>query len=295
MDEIYILKDEKIPFLLQHIPQKPKKLYIKGTLPKEGTRLLCIVGARKHSSYGAEACKKLVAGLKGHNICIVSGLAVGIDGIAHESALEAGLQTIAFPGSGLDPKVLYPTSHKKLANEIVYAGGALISEFDMDQEGAHWTFPQRNRLMAGISHATIVIEAKPKSGTLITSRLALDYNRDVGAVPGPILSALSEGPNDLIDNGAMMIKNSNDILELLGLKTKESPVVQQSLLLGRIGQEKIILECLSIEPHTPEQLLQKMSLTAQELNTVISSLEIEGVIESVGNLIKITQETNNVV
>jgi DNA processing protein len=287
MNEVYTLQNDEIPFLLRQIPDKPERLHIKGTLPKEGTKLLCIVGARKHSSYGAEACKKLVAGLKGHNICIVSGLAIGIDGIAHRSALEAGLQTIAFPGSGLDEKVLYPPSHRKLADEILFAGGALLSEFDMGQEGAHWTFPQRNRLMAGISHATIVIEAEPLSGTLITSRLALDYNREVGAVPGSILSRLSEGPNDLIDNGAMMIKDSNDILELLGLKRKENVSIQQSLSIDRNENERKIINYLNVEPHTSEQLIQKMGVTAQELGITISSLEIEGVIVSVGNLFKI--------
>ncbi len=281
MENIYKLKKNEFPFLLKQITDPPEKLYVKGSLPKEDAKVLCIVGARKHSSYGEEVCKKLVIGLKGYNICIVSGLALGIDSIAHRSALEVALQTIAFPGSGLDRKVLYPKKHARLAHEIVYAGGALISEFEMMQEGTHWTFPQRNRLMAGISHATLIIEAELVSGTLITSKFATEYNRDVGAVPGSVLSPLSAGPHMLIRLGATPITCSNDILEMLGLKVREGSgqAIQPKLLLNLSENERKIIECLVIEPHTSEQVVLKTGLSAREVNEALSSLEIQSLVK----------------
>lgn len=280
MDDIYILSEEEIKLqipLLKEIPQPPKKLHIKGMLPKEGSRVLCVVGSRRHSSYGEEACRKLISGLKGYNICIVSGLAIGIDGIAHRAALEAGLQTIAFPGSGLDQKILYPSQHSRLAEEMLFAGGGLISEFEMNQAGAHWTFPQRNRLMAGISHATLVIEAGLKSGTLITSKFATEYNRDVGAVPGQITSQLSEGPHMLIRIGATPITCSDDILEMLGFNRPEG-AVQKELPLGLSENEKKIIQLLQVESMTSEMLVMKTGLPTREVQQTVSSLEIQNII-----------------
>jgi DNA processing protein len=292
MDEIYILEKETIPLPLRHIPQPPSKLYVKGKMPAEDAVLLCVVGARDNSSYGEEVCKKLIAGLKGYNICIVSGLAIGIDGIAHRAALDTGLQTIAFPGSGLTPDVLYPTSHARLAEEIIYAGGALISEFKMDQIGASWTFPQRNRLMAGISKATLVIEAGLQSGTLITSRLSTDYNRDVGAVPGNIYSPLSAGPHMLIRNGATPITCADDILEMIGFERRdgmgqEQRAIQANLFAGLNENEKRVIEILQIEPRTAEQLVLKTGLSAKELNEIISSLEVQDLVETGNDIFKI--------
>ena len=189
------------------------------------------------------------------------------------------MQTIAFPGSGLDEKVLYPFKNKRLADEIIYAGGALISEFEMDQIGAHWTFPQRNRLMAGISQAVLVIEAELKSGTLITSKLATEYNRDVGAVPGQIFSPLSEGPHMLIRLGATPVTCSNDILEMLGFNRPEGRAIQQELFVNLNENERKIVHLLQIEPHTNEELIMKTDLNARVMNELLSSLEISGLVE----------------
>lgn len=277
MNQIKIITEDQIPFLLTEIPQPPKKLHLKGMLPKDGSRILCVVGSRKHSSYGEEVCRKLILGLKGYTICIVSGLAIGIDGIAHRAALDAGLQTIAFPGSGLNATDLHPARHARLADEIVHSDGGLISEFEMNQKGAPWTFPRRNRLMAGISHATLVIEAELKSGTLITSKFATDYNRDVGAVPGQITSKLSEGPHMLIRLGATPITCSEDILEMLGFNRPET--IQKELPLDLNESERKIIQLLQIEPMTSEILIQKTCLSAQKINETVSLLEIKGVIK----------------
>lgn len=280
MNEIKIIINDQIPFPLTQIPQPPKLLHIKGVLPKENSKVLCVVGARKHSSYGEEACRKLILGLKGYDICVVSGLALGIDAIAHRAALDAGLQTIAFPGSGLDEKVLYPSRHARLAEEIVYAGGGLISEFEIYQRGDHWTFPQRNRLMAGISHATLVIEAELESGTLITSKLATEYNRDVGAVPGRIDSKLSEGPHMLIRIGATPITCSEDVVEMLGFNRPENRTVQKELPFDLNENESRIIQILQIEPATVEVLITKTGLPAREVQQTVSLLEIKNLIST---------------
>lgn len=283
---IYSIEKLELPFLLKQINDPPKKLFAKGKLPGEDTKILCVVGARKHSNYGQEVCKKLISDLKGQNICVVSGLAIGIDAIAHKTALEVGLQTIAFPGSGLNDNVLYPASNRKLADEILSAGGALLSEFDLDQMATSWTFPKRNRLMAGISHATLVIEAELKSGTLITSKLATDYNREVGAVLGNIFSPLSAGPHMLIRLGATPITCSNDILEMLNIKTKDK-ISQNNLFMNLDINQNNVIQLLQNESLTKEQLILKSKLSAKEINETLSSLEIEGLVENNNSQFKI--------
>ena len=285
--EIKTIYKPEFPYLLQEINDPPEKLYIKGTLPLPNTKCLCVVGARKYSSYGKEVTEKLISGLRGYNICIVSGLALGIDSIAHRAALEAGLPTIAFPGSGLHPSVIYPATHARLSEEIVETGGALISECELMQESAPWTFPKRNRLLAGISHATLVIEAKLQSGTLITSKYATEYNRDVGAVPGNIFSPLSKGPHMLLGLGAKVITSSEDVLDLLDLKKKGEVGVQKTLLLSVSEHEKRILDYLAVEPLTPNELIMKSGFSAREINLIISSLEIEGLIVEKEGKVKI--------
>ncbi|MBI2065568.1 MAG: DNA-protecting protein DprA [Candidatus Zambryskibacteria bacterium] len=171
------------PELLKEIPDAPEHLRYEGELPKKDNKLLAVVGSRKYSSYGRETCESLIAGLADSPVTIVSGLALGIDSIAHRAALRAGLQTIAIPGSGLDRKVLHPHSHVNLAEEIIENGGGLISEYDDTMPSGAWAFPRRNRIMAGMCHATLVIEAEKKSGTLITSRLVAYFRRSAYAHP----------------------------------------------------------------------------------------------------------------
>ncbi len=296
-----ILLPHQFPELLRRIPSCPKKLYMQGTLPsatqptKSDTEIkyLCVVGSRAYSHYGAAACRELIHGLAGYNICIVSGLALGIDGIAHEAALDAGLHTIAFPGSGLDIEVLYPERNHRLARRILAAGGALLSEFEMHFQATPWAFPQRNRLMAGIAHATLVIEAKEKSGTLITSTYALDFNRDVFAVPGPIFSALSVGPNSLIATGAATIQNSDDILYALGIKKRDAETtvttagntarnVNKRSFVSCTLEEKIVLEILAA-PLQKDELLRRLQaeqmIDIRDANILISTMELGGFIE----------------
>jgi len=272
-----ILEKKDIPRDLREIPQPPKKLYLAGKLPPEGTVCLAVVGSRKCTTYGRDTVRKLILGLKGYPIAIVSGLAVGIDALSHEAALEAGLFAIAFPGSGISEKVFFPPSSLKLAHKIIEAGGCLISEFEPELKAAYYTFPMRNRLVAGISKAALIVEAEEKSGTLITARMALDYNREVLAVPGNINSPNSKGTNKLIRNGATPITSSEDILEALGFKIdKES--MQATLFEDARPEEKKVLELLR-ESRPRDELIRLMKISTAEANALLSIMEIKGLIK----------------
>ena len=193
------MQESKLPSLLREIPDPPKKLYVRGELPSHDEyKFLTVIGSRKFSIYGKQVCEHLIRGLAGYPIVIVSGLALGMDTIAHRAAIENNLKTLAVPGSGLDDKVIYPATNQPLAREILKHGGCLVSEFEPDFKATRWSFPQRNRTMAGISHAVLVIEAENISGTRITARLATDYNREVFAIPGSIFSPVSGGTNSQI-------------------------------------------------------------------------------------------------
>ncbi len=270
------LAPEEYPELLGEIPEPPKQLRYEGTLPIAGHKLLAVVGARKFSPYGREVCEALIAGLAREPITIVSGLALGIDSIAHRAAIRHGLQTIALPGSGLDRSVIHPRSHAGLADEIVQAGGCLMSEYDDTMPAGVWAFPRRNRIMAGMCHATIVIEAEKKSGTLITSRLATEYNREVGVVPGPIHSPTSEGPHMLARLGAAIIRDHNDILELLGLPRKDEPPTLLEIE-DLTNEEKIFIKLLET-PLERDELIRKSKLETGSASAILSLLEIKGLI-----------------
>lgn len=280
------LKKAEFPDLLKEIPDPPKQLRYSGELPTKNNKILAVVGSRKYSSYGREMCESIIRGLRGYPITIVSGLALGIDSIAHRSALSAGLQTIAVPGSGLATENMYPQSHVHLAYEIIHAGGGLLSEFPDDTRGAPWTFPQRNRIMAGMSHATLVIEAEQRSGTLITSRLATEYNRDVGTVPGPVTSSTSEGPHMLIRLGATLIRDSKDVLELLGIKEEDT---SQMIRLDTLTDEERIIVTLLSSPMPRNRIVNESGLDIGLVNATLSLLEIKGIIiEELGEIRRTT-------
>lgn len=280
--KIKTLARENFPSALLEIPQVPEKLFIAGELPDPSQcYYLSVVGSRKYTNYGREATERIIAGLAGYPIVIVSGLAMGIDGIAHRAALDAGLYTVAIPGSGLDPSVIYPRVHWNLAREIVENGGALISEFEPDFRAAPWTFPQRNRIMAGISQGVLVIEAEEKSGTLITARLALDYNRNVFTVPGPIFSATSKGTNNLLRQGATPITCAKDLLEELGFIEQQTGTLDLALY---TPEEQAILTLLDA-PRSREELCEVSPLAPSQVLSVLTILEIKGIVrEKMGKI-----------
>jgi len=275
-----------IPIILQEIPDKPKKLYVRGTLPDfDIYTYLTVVGSRKYTTYGKDVCESLIKGLRGYPIAIISGLALGMDTIAHRTALDNGLKTVAFPGSGLADNVLYPASNISLAREILNSSGALVSELEPDTPSANWTFPRRNRLMAGISKATLVIEASNKSGTRITARLATEYNRDVLAVPGSIFSDSSTGTNQLIREGATPITSVTELLEALGFE--ESRTAPLDTMKHCSDEEKSVLQLLA-SPMPRGELMRQLNINTSAASALLSMMEINGLItESMGEIRRI--------
>jgi len=287
MEDVYKLKPEQFPKALLEIPQPPKTLYIRGKLPDKDIIYLAVVGSRKYTSYGKDVCEKLIRGLKGYPIVIVSGLAIGIDSIAHRTAINNNILTIAFPGSGLDNSILHPRTNIKLAQDIIDHGGCLISELEPSWKATLYSFPQRNRLMAGISKAVLIIEAEEKSGTLITARMALDYNRDVLAVPGNIFSSNSNGTNWLIRQGATPITSSEDILEALGFQIKKPKISDEDKYIDCSIEEKKIIELLR-EPMERNDLIRESGMDTASANALLSIMEIKELIkEELGEIRKI--------
>lgn len=288
--QVHTIHPEHYPGLLPHISRLPKQLEVAGVLPDSQQKFLCIIGARENSSYGKEVCERLIKGLQGYPVVIVSGLALGIDSIAHDMALKYNVKTIAFPGSGLALDVLYPSSHRTLGLKIVESGGALISPFQNRQRSTIWTFPFRNRLMAGISHATLIIEARKGSGTLLTAEYAAEFNRDILAVPGSIFSELSYGPHMLIKRGATPVTSSEDILEALGFTVNKENVQQSLLSLAEVSlcpQEKSIVDTLKLSPCSGSELIEKLNVTSSVFNMLISELELRGMVEESGGMYRI--------
>lgn len=282
-------RQTELPSLLREITDPPTTLYYRGPFTditnRPGAAFLCVVGARKYTSYGEEVCKSLIAGLAGHNIIVISGLALGIDSIAHQAALDSHLTTIAVPGSGLAWDEIYPKSHLHVARNILAAGGALASPFPPHYTAAPYSFPQRNRIMAGLSHAVLVIEAEEKSGSLITAKLATEYNRDVGVVPGSIFSQNSRGPHMLMRLGATPIRDSADILELLNLDQPQTTLPHNLFSSAEFSpHEKIIANAL-IGPTPLDELVELSGLSMQEVNVALSILEIGGFVKIAGGIV----------
>ena len=270
---------------LSELPQPPKELFVRGSLDAlKHKKILAIVGSRRCSSYGKEVCNALIEGLSGYPIVVVSGLALGIDATAHEAALKHNIPTIAFPGSGLEWNVLYPAQHRELAERILSNGGALISEYPHNQRAALWTFPKRNRLMAGLADMVIVIEAEEASGTLITARLATEYNKRVGVVPGSIYSPSSKGVHQLLKLGATPITSAQDIIEELGITQHDQPAASAIVLNEK---EEQLLQALS-QPLTRDELIDQMHIDPVELTIILSTLELKGAIkEALGRIERI--------
>jgi len=284
--ELRKFSKEKFPDLLApllEIPKSPEHLYLRGTIPQEGTVLIAVVGSRKYSPYGKEACEHLIRGLAGYPVAIVSGLALGLDSIAHRAALDAKIPTIAIPGSGLSDAAIYPRSHAYLAKEIVEQGGALLSEYEPDFKATLWSFPKRNRLIAGLARLVLIVEAEMRSGALITARLALDFGKDVAVVPGSIFSDGSKGTHYLLRHGAAPVTGPDDILELLGFEyeTRNPDVALE----GASSEELLILETLS-EPKSREELSEALSIPISALGVALSMLEIKGAIIEEGGKVR---------
>ena len=275
------LKPEQFPRRLREISDPPKKLYLEGTLPSEEYKWLAVVGSRRYTPYGKEAVETLISGLAGYRVVIVSGLALGIDALAHHAALRAKLPCIAVPGSGLNRSVLYPSTNRKLAEAILKAGGALLSEFEPNFRATAWGFLQRNRIMAGLSDAVLIVEAEQRSGSLVTSRLATEYNRDVFTVPGSIFSSSSAGPHMLMKLGATPVTSSDDLLSALGFDLTANSQNRKADYADCTPEEKEIIELLHA-PLSREDLFNSLDVPVGQANALLSLMELKGLIKESG-------------
>ena len=276
------LEEENYPQRLKPTFDPPFILFYQGEL-KEDEKPLAVVGSRKCTPYGAKIIDQTIPPLIFAGVTIVSGLALGIDALAHIATLKSGGRTIGILGCGLDERSFYPTQNRFLRRQIIEQGGLVMSEFPPGTQPLKPNFPRRNRIIAGLSLGTFVVEAGIKSGSLITSRFALEEGRDVYAAPGSIFSFESEGPNQLIKQGARPILAASDLLEGLGLETeadnKENIKRDWS---GMSEEERSILLNLSSEPTNINDLKRGLQLDISLINSTLTILEIKGIVKTVG-------------
>lgn len=273
--------DDEYPHLLKYIYNPPILLYIKGKILSEDELSFAVVGTRKPTQYGKIAVRRIVPTLAQSGFTIVSGLAYGIDGAAHHEALNAGGRTIAVFGTSLD--IIYPSTNRKLAERIV-SNGALISEIPLGEKIEAWNFANRNRIISGISKGTLVVEGARTSGALLTSKYALEQNRDIFAIPGNINSPMSEGPNYLIKLGAKIVSNPEDILEEYKIKLKlveekRSKNIRPKVKLN--GTEEKLFKLLM--EHNKNLSLDKMVELTDEspakLSSILLQMELKGLVK----------------
>ncbi|HEY8886605.1 MAG TPA: DNA-processing protein DprA [Candidatus Microsaccharimonas sp.] len=266
--------------IISTIALSPKTLYVVGTLPTERfptTTVVAIVGTRKPTPYGKEVTFNLAYKLAQKGVIIVSGLALGIDAIAHRAALEAGGTTIAVLANGLDS--VYPQAHRKLAQDIIESGGALISEYPPGTPARDFQFLARNRIVSGLSDAVVVTEAAARSGTLATVAHALEQNREVFAVPGNITSPMSAGPNRLIGQGAHPVTSADDILQIIAPHLLET---QTTLNLGSNPEEILLIDLIKSGVRDGDELQQASQLEPSVFSQTLTMLEIQGLIRGLG-------------
>ncbi len=261
---------------LSTIAKPPKSLHFIGKLPETEVKTVAIVGTRKPTAYGKEVAERVSRELSQAGIVVVSGLALGIDGIAHRACVAAGGTTIAVLGNGLAS--VYPSSHRELAAQIIKSGGALLSEYEPTAPALPHQFLERNRLVSGLADAVIVVEAAARSGTLSTAAHALEQGREVFAVPGNITSPLSLGCNALIKQGAIPLTSTQDVLDIIAPRSS----TQTKLVFGDTPQEATIIELLQSGIRDGEELQIKSKLQTAEFNQTLTMLEIKGIVKALG-------------
>lgn len=278
--EVVTRADLKYPDSLRELSDAPICLYVKGSsicLRQEGRFNFAVVGTRKASQYGLKTTREVVEEFcrRNSDTCIVSGLAYAVDAVAHETALEMGGTTVAFLGCGVD--IVYPYGNKRLYDRIIAQGGAVVSEFPPGQTVVPGLFIARNRLISGLSQGVLVVEGSKTSGALITARYAAEQGKDVFALPGQIYSSTSEAPHILIKEGAIIVTSVSDICDYygfgIGLPKKDGPGIELS------GQGLELYRFLDASPRLLDEIVKELKLPAQKVLTVLSSLELDGVIE----------------
>lgn len=274
------LHDEGYPERLKNCADAPLLMYYIGSATLNPEKTVAVVGTRKYSDYGQRATEQLVEELKGTGVTIISGLAHGIDTIAHKAAVKNGMPTIGVVGHGLDK--MYPAANKNLAKEMM-ANGGVLSEYPSGTPADRGHFPMRNRIVAGLSDITVVVESDIKGGALITARVADSYNRDVAAFPGRIYDAKSSGCNELIrTNIANMITCADDLLELMNWKEagKKKPV-QKQLFINLSPEEKTVYDVLGSKDMVhADELLHLCNMTSSQLASTLLMMEMQGLVKA---------------
>ncbi len=271
------IDDENYPKILKEIPDPPKTIYIRGEINQKDKLAIGIVGTRNYTSYGKQVAYDISGRLAEAGITVISGLAKGIDTFVHKAVLEKGGRTIAVLGSAVDAKSVYPSCNQGLADKISESG-AVISEYPPGTKSERYFFPQRNRIISGLSMGVVVIEAPEKSGALITATCALEQNREVFAIPGSIYSKNSAGANKLIQMGAKLINCANDILDELNLPL----LTENRKVKPETKEEEIILNIISKEPIHIDEITKKSNLDAEKVGSTIIMLELKGTIKNAG-------------
>jgi DNA processing protein len=280
---VVTLDDELYPKLLKEIYDPPVLLYYKGRLSADDEFNIAVVGSRKYSNYGKQIVDDLVFGLAKSEITIVSGLALGIDSMAHQATIDAKGRTIAVLGTGLDRQSIYPSSNRYLHDKIINTGGLVISEFPLGTPPLKHHFPQRNRIISGLSLGVLIIEAGEKSGSLITAHFALEQNREVFAVPGNIFSPVSVGTNNLIKQGAKTVTNASDILEALDL-VNITNYINNKKIIPETAEEELIVTHLSQEPLHINDIARLANLNISQVNSLLTIMEMKGMVKNLGNM-----------
>lgn len=276
------LGDPAYPRLLAEITDPPITLFYRGTMPLDEIPAVAVVGTRRCTAYGRQTAAEIAEGLAARGIAVVSGLALGIDGVVHEAALKTGL-TWAVLGSGVDRAHVYPAAHAALADKIADAGGLVLSEYPPGFKAAQYSFPARNRIIAGLTAGTVVIEAPTESGALITAHSALDYNREVMALPHPITSPAGAGGNLLIKQGARLVTSVEDIIETLNFHDLKT-LTQTPLLPTTDPIEQKILATLALEPKYIDEIIKETGLPSPAVTGKLTIMEINGLVRNLGGM-----------
>ena len=277
---VLTLPESEYPRLLREISQPPPVLYIRGSLTSADDFAVAMVGTRKVTPYGQQITRDTSTFLAGHGLTIVSGLARGVDALAHQHALKAGGRTIAVLGSGVD--VIYPPEHRKLADAIAESG-AIISDYPLGTQPEGVNFPPRNRIISGLSLATVVVEAGDRSGALITADFAVEQGRDVFAVPGNVLSPMSQGTNRLIQNGAYAMISPQDVLDVLGLEQVSDFQAARQTLPADTTEAKI-LQVLDYEPIHVDEICHAAGMAVETVTAALTMMELKGMVQHVGGM-----------
>jgi DNA processing protein len=273
-------QDEDYPHLLQEIDQPPPVLYLRGSLLPADDLAVAVVGTRRVSAYGRQVAQDTAYFLAGHGLTIVSGMARGVDALAHQAALRAGGRTIAVLGSGVD--VIYPPENRKLAEEII-DNGALVSDYPLGTQPEGINFPPRNRIISGLSLASIVVEAGERSGALITADFAVEQGREVFAVPGNVLSPMSRGTNRLIQKGACALVSPQDVLDVLDLERVTEHQAARQVLPADTTEAKI-LQVMDYDPMHVDDICAAVSMPVDKISAALTMMELKGLVQHVGGM-----------